>query len=142
MGNSCGVRRRCCVVLDTNMLMLAYKGIDIFTQIEELLTTKCEFIVLRKVCDELVNILNKGSPKERKAAQYALKLVEKYCKIVDYEEPDIQKVDELILLYALNNKCFIASNDKELRRKARALGLPEIYFREEKQMLEASEEFI
>jgi len=122
--------------------MLAYKGIDIFTQIEELLTTKCEFIVLRKVCDELVNILNKGSPKERKAAQYALKLVEKYCKIVDYEEPDIQKVDELILLYALNNKCFIASNDKELRRKARALGLPEIYFREEKQMLEASEEFI
>jgi len=142
MGNSYGVKRECCVVIDTNMLMLAHEGIDIFTQISELLSTKCTFIVLEQVVKELNRIIEFGKPKEKKAAIYALKLIKKYCKVVDYQKQGVNRVDDLIIDYALSHKCYIASNDKELRRRARELGIPEIYFREEKRMLEASEEFI
>ena len=48
------------VLLDTNILMLIGRGIDIFTQIEELLDTKPEYYVIEPVVRELEKIVAHG----------------------------------------------------------------------------------
>ncbi len=139
--------RECCVVLDTNMLMLIAQGRNIFNEIDEILLTKCRYIILNLVLEELEKIAtdpNKPFNLRRKA-RLVIKLLETRLKdkyIVKNVEAKYVNVDEAILEYALINNCYIASNDRELRRKARRLNIPEIYLREEKQLLEASREFI
>jgi len=118
-------------VLDTNMLMLAASGIPVFENIEEELAVKPEFIVLKPVYDELVNIANSSKGITAKKALFALKLVEKYCRIVDYSVESGESVDDAIIRFALQNHAIVATNDRELRRKLRIHGVPEAYFREE-----------
>ncbi len=125
------------VLLDTNMLMLIGKGIDVFTQIEDLLEAKVEFYVIKPVLKELEKIATKGNLKERKSARLALNLINKYCKVIEIEKPSGTSVDELLAYLASRQGFIVATNDKELRRKLRERGIPEIYFREEKHLLEA-----
>lgn len=119
------------VVLDTNMLMLAADGIRVFDDIESQLETKPRYIVLKAVYDELVSLTRSGPLSIRRKAQLALELVRMFCEIANYEDPNAKDVDELILKYASLNKAIVASCDKELRNKARKIGLPEAYLREE-----------
>ncbi|MEM2234308.1 MAG: 30S processome protein Utp24 [Desulfurococcaceae archaeon] len=125
------------VILDTNMLMMAGKGFGIFEQIEEILDSKPVFIVLSQVKQELEKIANTGSPRERKAAAVALELIKAKCIIVDLGQSGTEGVDELIIEAALREKALVATNDRKLRKKLREKGLTEIYFREEKSMLES-----
>jgi len=119
------------------MLMLIGKGIDVFTQIEDLLEAKVEFYVIKPVLKELEKIATKGNLKERKSARLALNLINKYCKVIEIEKPSGTSVDELLAYLASRQGFIVATNDKELRRKLRERGIPEIYFREEKHLLEA-----
>ena len=48
------------VLLDTNMLMLIGKGIDVFDQISEILVTKPDFYIVKPVINELNKIREKG----------------------------------------------------------------------------------
>ena len=125
------------VLLDTNILMLIGRGIDIFTQIEELLDTKPEYYVIEPVVKELEKIIAHGGVKERKAAKLALELVKKKCRIIEISLSPDKSVDDLLLEIALREGFIVATNDRELRRRLREAGIPEIYFREEKQLLEA-----
>ncbi len=125
------------VLLDTNMLMLLGKGVDVFEQIEEILLTKPEYYVIKPVIEELERIASRGGVKERKAARLALDIVKKKCRVIDIERPRGVTVDDLILDIASKEKFIVATNDRVLRRRLREKGLPEIYFREEKHLLEA-----
>jgi len=125
------------VLLDTNILMLIGRGIDIFTQIEELLDTKPEYYVIEPVVKELEKIIAHGGVKERKAAKLALELVKKKCRIIEISLSPDKSVDDLLLEIALREGFIVATNDRELRRRLREAGILEIYFREEKQLLEA-----
>ncbi len=129
--------RKMGVLLDTNILMLIGRGIDIFTQIEELLDTKPEYYVIEPVVKELEKIIAHGGVKERKAAKLALELVKKKCRIIEISLSPDKSVDDLLLEIALREGFIVATNDRELRRRLREAGIPEIYFREEKQLLEA-----
>lgn len=124
------------VLLDTNMLMLFGRGINVFEQIEELLASKPEYYVIKPVVEELEKIIEKGGVKEKKAARLALNAVKRYCSIIDIEKPPGVEVDDLIVHVAEKNKFIVATNDRELRKKLRGRGVPEIYFREEKKLLE------
>lgn len=124
------------VLLDTNMLMMFGKGVNIFDQIEELLVSKPEFYVIKPVVDELKKIAEKGCMKDRRAAKLALQAVEKYCHIIDIDVKQGMKVDDLIVEIASREKFIVATNDRELRRRLREKGIPEIYYREEKHLLE------
>lgn len=124
------------VLLDTNMLMLFGKGVNIFDQIEELLISKPEFYVIKPVVDELKKIAEKGRVKDKRVAKLALQAVEKYCRIIDIDVKQGMKVDDLIVEVASREKFVVATNDKELRRRLREKGIPEIYYREEKHLLE------
>lgn len=125
------------VILDTNMLMMAGRGLGVFEQIEELLNSKPVFIVLSQVKQELEKIANTGSLRERKAATAALELIKTKCIVIDIEQGKARGVDELIIEAALREKALVATNDRKLRKKLREKGLTEIYFREEKNMLES-----
>ena len=129
--------RKIGVLLDTNILMLIGRGIDIFTQIEELLDTKPEYYVIEPVVKELGKIIAHGGVKERKAAELALELVKKKCRVIEVSLSPDKSVDDLLLEIALRKGFIVATNDRELRRRLREAGIPEIYFREEKQLLEA-----
>lgn len=119
------------VVLDTNMLMLAADGIRVFEDIEEQLETKPRYVVLKPVYDELISLAQTAPPSIRRRARLALELVHKFCEVVNFEDPSSRSADEAILKYALLKRAIVASSDKELRSRARKLGLPEAYFREE-----------
>lgn len=129
--------RKMGILLDTNILMLIGRGIDIFTQIEELLDTKPEYYVIEPVVKELEKIIVHGGVKERKSAELALKLVKKKCRVIEVSLSSDKSVDDLLLEIALRKGFIVATNDRELRRRLREAGIPEIYFREEKQLLEA-----
>jgi len=129
--------RKIGILLDTNILMLIGRGIDIFTQIEELLDTKPEYYVIEPVVKELEKIFAHGGVKERKAAKLALELVKKKCRVIEISLSPDKSVDDLLLEIALREGFIVATNDRELRRRLREAGIPEIYFREEKQLLEA-----
>jgi len=139
--------KECCVVLDTNVLMLISEGRNIFEEIDDLLLARCKYVILDVVLNELRKIAHKH-PKSlvRRKAKNVLQLLESRLKdkyiIVSTEYGDKYNIDDIILEYALARKCYIASNDRDLRRKARQLGVPEIYLRKEKQLFEASKEFI
>jgi len=117
--------------------MLVGKGIDIFTQIMELLDAKPEYYVISPVVKELEKITAHGGIKERKAAKLALEIVKKKCRIIEVPLSPEKTVDDLLLEIALKEGFIVATNDRELRRRLREKGIPEIYFREEKQLLEA-----
>ncbi len=118
-------------MLDTNMLMLAASGVPVLEHIEEELETKPEFIVLKPVYDELVRIAMRSGGIAAKRALFALKLVEQFCKIIDYTSKPGENVDDAIVNFALQNNAIVATNDRELRKRLRLLGIPEAYFREE-----------
>lgn len=124
------------ILLDTNMLLLIANGINVFEQIEEKTLAKPEYIVLKPVIEELEKIMNKGTPSLRRKAGFALEIARKFCKIVDIKTRPGEKVDDLLIRYAAENNAAVATNDRELRKKLREIGIPEIYLREEGMIIE------
>ena len=124
-----GVERKPLIILDTNMLMLIAEGVNVFEQIEEKLAIKPRYIVLKPVMKELEKLASSGKPGIARKALFAKQIAEKYCEIVDVEKEG--NVDDIILEYAREHNAAVATNDRELRRKLREKGIPEIYIREE-----------
>ncbi len=134
MGYSRGskrIKRKVGVLLDTNMLVLIADGINILDQIEERLAIRPRYIVLTPVLEELRRIASNSRPSVARKARFVLEFVKKYCDIVDIDINEYRDVDELLIKYALRHGYAVATNDKELRRRLRENGIPEIYIREE-----------
>lgn len=135
MGYSGGDRRirRPKIIIDTNMLLLLADGINVFEQIEEKLSIKPEYIVLKPILEELEKLANSNKLSIRRKASFVLRILKNYCKIIDVDEELSREknVDDIILKYAEKHQAVVATNDKDLRRKLRRKGLPEIYLREE-----------
>jgi len=113
------------ILLDTNTLILSVKyGLDIFTHIEETLLRKCSFYVLNKTLVELENLKKKGRPLEKKIATIALKLVKDKCNIINVQPLPGETVDDIIVRVVYENKMILITNDRELRSRISALGLP------------------
>ncbi|MCS4540891.1 MAG: nucleotide-binding protein [Euryarchaeota archaeon] len=116
------------VVLDSNFLMIpAQFKVDIFKETERLLPVAYELVVLSPILDELKRIKESSKKSlERKAADIALNLANN-CRVIPLRTT--KPIDELLIEYALNNKAVLCSNDKNLRKKAREIGIPVIYLR-------------
>jgi rRNA-processing protein FCF1 len=83
---------------------------------------------------ELQGLAESDSPKERKQAQLALKLAEK-CRVVPVEKGLGETYDDVIVRVAAEWKSPVATNDRELRRRMRTLGLPVIFLREKRRLM-------
>jgi len=117
------------VILDSNFLFIPSQfKIDIFEGLMNLLNQRFEPILLSSTHQELQTMAEKGSPARRKQAALALKLAEK-CRVMNVEKRAGETNDDVILRVAAEWKSPVATNDRELRRKLRARGIPVIFLR-------------
>ena len=107
-------------LLDTNFLLIpAQFGIDIFTEIDRIVSMKFELVIFQGIIDELKE-LAKESMKKQKETQIALELA-KRCKLIELNNYNIvtQEVDEIIFQLAVENDWIVATNDRQLRKRLR-----------------------
>jgi len=120
------------VILDANFLMLlpVFHG-DVFEELNKSLGRRAEKIVLTPVYKELERISKKGDNKVRKQAEIVLKHIQSDDFIsVDIELKPSETVDNLILRVATLWKCFVATNDRTLRKRLIQSEVPVVYLRQ------------
>ncbi len=110
------------VLLDTNFVLIPYKfKVDVIRELERIIPGKFDLIVTSSIISELKNLGLKG--------KFGLDFIKKNnIKIEKYP----YNGDDAILEYALKNNCILATNDKELKKKAIKKGLPIIYLRKKR----------
>ena len=118
------------VVLDANFFFVPSQfNLDIFEELANLLNQRFEPILLSSTQKELQGLAESSSPKKRKQAQLALKLAEK-CRFVSVGKRSMETYDDVIVRVAAMWKSPVATNDRELRRRLRTLGVPVIFLRQ------------
>jgi rRNA-processing protein FCF1 len=118
------------IILDSNALFVPLRfKIDIFEELKTLLKRNFELILLLPVRGEVEKIAEKGSPKIRKEAFYALQIADK-CKLVELNEKFTGSPDDVIVQVAREWKCPVFTNDKVLRKRLRDINVPVIYVRQ------------
>ena len=122
------------VILDSNALFVPLQfKIDIFDRLKQLLEKNYELILLSPVKRELEVLAEKGSPKMRKNALYALKLAEK-CRYVEVDAPASALADDVIVKVAEEWKSPVFTNDRQLRKRLRDISVPVIYVRQKSRL--------
>ena len=121
------------VILDTNFLLLQGRfKIDIFAQIVDLIEEKVEFLTFDSVVKEIKEI-SKIKGKNGVFARLALKLLKlRNVKILKGSKGD---ADEDIICYCkINRDVIVATNDVELRKKLKEIGIKTIFLRGKKKL--------
>ncbi len=128
------IKRPLRIILDSNALFVPLQfKIDIFEELK-LLNMKFELILLPPIRRELEKLAEKGSPKTRKNASYALKIAEK-CKVVELDKKyDSSSPDDTVFQVAHEWKCPVFTNDRELRKRLRNINVPVIYVRQKSRL--------
>ena len=123
------------VILDTNFLVLPLEErIDVLDQIRDLLGARPIPILLLESLEEALNKCVSSSPSERRLFKSALNLLDNI--VIESSGISQGKVDERILQFSIRRKAIVATNDKELRKRLRSLGVTVLYFREGKRRIE------
>jgi rRNA-processing protein FCF1 len=118
------------MIIDTNFLFIPSKfRLDIFEELPKLLGHNVEPVLLSQAYSELQKLAKSNSVKLSKQAQLGLKLAKK-CRIVEVERKGNESNDDLILRIAVEWKCPVATNDRELRRKLRSVGVSVVFLRQ------------
>ena len=118
------------VILDTNFFFVpSHFNLDIFEELAELLNQRFEPILLSSIHKELQGLAKSSSPKEQKQAQLALTLAEK-CRPVPTEKASDETYDDVIVRVAAAWKAPVATNDRELRKRLRKVGVSVIFLRQ------------
>jgi len=118
------------VIFDSNFLTIPGEfRIDIFEEIEKLLGTKIDGIILSPVLDELEKMSRSRSVKRAKMARLALEFTKK-LKIIRAKLEQNEEVDDVIFNFAKKNRCPVATNDKKLKKRLRDIKMPVIYLRQ------------
>jgi rRNA-processing protein FCF1 len=118
------------VILDSNALFVPLQfKIDVFGELERLLSRNFELILLSPVKREMRALAEKGSPKLRKNACYALKFAER-CKYVEVDDLASALTDDVIVKIAKEWSSAVFTNDKQLRKRLRDISVPVIYVRQ------------
>ena len=122
------------VILDSNALFVPLQfKIDIFDCLKQLLEKNHELILLSPVKSELEVLAEKGSPKMRKNASYALKIAEK-CRYVEVNAPASMLTDDVIVKIAEEWKTPVFTNDRQLKKRLRDISVPVIYVRQKSRL--------
>ncbi len=103
--------------------------IDIIEQLKRLLGTNFQLVIISPIRRELEYIAEKGSPKTKKMASYALKFADK-CTLVDISEENASSPDDLVVKIGSEWHCPVFTNDSQLRKRLRNINVPVIYVRQ------------
>jgi rRNA-processing protein FCF1 len=126
------------VVVDTNFLLTMAQGVIAPSSLNDAINASYELITTDAVVKEL-EAMSKGGDLLAREAGFALKLLERLG--VQVLRVKAGSADESILALAKElvqngDRVVVATNDKNLRRSVRRLGVPTLYLREEGLRLE------
>ena len=140
-------KRRLVVLADTNFLIMIVRGEITPTLILDTLERSYVVLVCNTIVSELKH-LSTSAPhlSTRRAAKRALELLNNIPNTCVIECPE-GKADDSLLIAALYLKdggtsVVLATNDRELRRRARQVGIPTLYYRESERRLEIDWEIL
>jgi rRNA-processing protein FCF1 len=88
--------------------------------------------VLEGSVSELIGLSHRLGRKGA-AARYGMQLAEK-CTTVRPEPTETGNVDDQVLAYASNNRCYVITNDRNLREALLAQGIGVISLRKQKRL--------
>jgi len=136
LGASQGVKVK--VVVDTNFLLMMAQGVVAPSSLNDAINASYELVTTDAVVKELETMSKREDLLAREAG-FALKLLERLGVQVLRGKAD--SADESILTLAKElvqsgDRVVVATNDKNLRRSIRRLGVPTLYLREEGLRLE------
>ena len=118
------------IIIDTNFLMTPYKfRVDIFSEFNRVCNFNYKLFIFEQSIKELENIIKKQSGKNKKAAQFALKLIK--LKNIDVIKSEQKDVDSLIL-DTLSKDTIIATQDILLKKELLKKGTSVIILRQKK----------
>ncbi|MCY0874603.1 PIN domain-containing protein [Acidianus infernus] len=116
-----GANKNLGILVDTNILLYVYDGVDPFNLIIEYLDYKPEFYIHKAVFHELEILRSRHSrsPSYMSRINIALIYLEKYKNYWKLIGNEIDKpTDDILIECAKRNKLLIFTNDKELKQKA------------------------
>ena len=118
------------IILDTNFLLIPLQfRVDIFSELNRICNFNYKIFIFEQTINELKNIMEKQKGADKKAAQFALKLVKlKNIGIIKSGETD---VDEL-MLDSVNNDTILATQDIKLKKQLLEKGASVIILRQKK----------
>lgn len=136
LGASQGVKVK--VVVDTNFLLMMAQGVIAPSSLNDAINASYELVTTDAVVKELETMSKREDLLAREAG-FALKLLERLG--VQVLRVKAGSADESILTLAKElvqngDRVVVATNDKNLRRSIRGLGVPTLYLREEGLRLE------
>lgn len=118
------------IIIDTNFLMIPLQfRVDIFSEIDRICNFNYKLFIFEESINELKNIIEKQTGKNRKAAQFALKLVK--LKNINLIKSEKKNVDSLILENA-SKDTIVATQDVLLKKKLLKKGASVIILRQKK----------
>ncbi|MCD6323764.1 MAG: hypothetical protein J7L55_01480 [Desulfurococcales archaeon] len=112
------------LILDTNVFLLLYEGINPLEELEELFGGRAEFYTLKPVIHELKKLSGKKGSRKGRAASLVLDSgILGRVKVIEFEGRS-QNVDESILEYVSSNPEFaVVTLDAELRNRLKNAGI-------------------
>jgi len=113
------------VILDTNALMMQFQFyVDIEIDLKRILGFPFHIVIPSSVVAELKRLAKTGTPKEKGEARMALELAKTFQ--IEAVEGD---TDTAILRLAEKLNGVVVTNDKILRARLRAKGIPNVHMR-------------
>lgn len=118
------------IIFDTNFFFVPSQfHLDIFEELNRLLGQQMEPLILSPTLEELQKLAKLRSVKKSKQALLGLKLAEK-CRVIEIERKGGESNDDVILRAAIEMKCAVATNDRELRKRLRKACVPVVFLRQ------------
>ncbi|MCW4053130.1 MAG: hypothetical protein NWE78_07990 [Candidatus Bathyarchaeota archaeon] len=118
------------VIVDSNFLFIPSQfNLDIFEDMARVLNRSFEPVMALPTYREMQKIAERSPPKLQRQAVLALKLAGK-CRMINVEKNSCESHDDFIVRLAFEMKCCVATNDRDLKKKLRKLGLAIIYLRQ------------
>ena len=114
------------VIIDTNFLLLPYQeGIDVFTQMAQVVDGKPEFCIIDKTRQEIDHLMRTGSLKDRMAARLGHSFVTQFLgmKRLKIIHTLFAKDVDAALLQKAGKSDYVATMDRELKAKLKNQGV-------------------
>jgi len=126
------------VILDTNMLMLpGQMKIDVFSEVDRIMDVPFQICVIDKTFDELNKLVMVGKQRDREAAKLGFvlaKTFEKQKSLKTIASSSNGSVDDIIVSKAKKG-VFVATIDKELKRRVKETGATIITLKQKKYLV-------
>jgi rRNA-processing protein FCF1 len=108
------------IILDTNFLLIPFtEKVDIFDEIDRIVEESYELFIIDTSLQELKKIHEEQKGKSKEAAKLALELVKKHP--IEFLSGISDHVDDDIVALCKKDDYYVATQDKELKKKVKDL---------------------